>query len=115
MPAPPANRPSTAERDACQPFLHRELEILLPQLRAVVALGSFGWKQLLRVAADLGGDVPRPRPAFGHAVETPVTFRDRTLPVLASYHPSQQNTFTGRLTEGMFDEVWTRAKEVLDA
>jgi uracil-DNA glycosylase family 4 len=100
--APPANKPTPAERDECRPFLERELE-LLPRLRVVVALGGFGWDAALRVLA--GGEPPRPKPRFGHGAEAEVG--GRTL--LGSYHPSQQNTFTGRLTEAMLDEVLGRA------
>ncbi len=112
--APPANRPTVQERDNCQPYLERELNVLAPQLRVAVALGSFGWKQFLRVVSDMGVSVPKPRPKFGHGLETELAFPDgQPLTLLASFHPSQQNTFTGRLTEDMFDEVWTRAAQIL--
>jgi uracil-DNA glycosylase family 4 len=112
--APPGNRPTPAERDACQPFLEQETETLLPSLRAVVCLGGFAWNQVLRVAGGLGFQVPRPRPRFGHAEEVSLDHSDRTaLTILGSYHPSQQNTFTGRLTQEMFDGVWQRAKTIL--
>ncbi|MDT8340251.1 MAG: uracil-DNA glycosylase family protein [Longimicrobiales bacterium] len=109
--APPANRPTTAERDRCQPFLEEEFRLLEPGLRAVVALGSFAWNQVLRVLAARGAGVPRPRPRFGHLAEVRIPLPDRSagLPLLGSYHPSQQNTFTGRLTEDTFDAVWRRA------
>lgn len=93
--APPANRPTTAERDACAPFLTREL-VLLPW-RAVLALGAFGWDAVVR---HLGVDGPRPR--FGHGARA--TLADGR-PLLGSYHVSQQNTFTGRLTPDMLDDV----------
>ncbi|MEJ2540782.1 MAG: uracil-DNA glycosylase [Gemmatimonadota bacterium] len=111
--APPDNKPTPPERRRCGRFLERELSILLPGLRVVVALGSFGWNQLFRTAGALGIPVPRPRPRFGHQAEVPL-FRDdpRRIRVLGSYHPSQQNTFTGRLTEPMFDAVWSRAAEL---
>ena len=98
--APPQNKPTPAERDRCRPFLQRELE-LLAGLRVVVALGQFAYQVL---ADDLG---LRPRPRFGHGVEA-VLPDGRTL--LCSYHPSQQNTFTGKLTEPMFDAVFDRAR-----
>ena len=101
--APPANKPTNEERDACAPFLVRELR-LLDEVRVILALGAFGWDAGLRALADLGhGSAPRPR--FGHGAEMsigPVT-------LLGSYHPSQQNTFTGRLTAPMFDAVIARA------
>lgn len=103
--APPANRPTPAERNACRPFLEREWD-LLPDVRVVVALGAFAFSVVLRLLRDRGETLPRPLPRFGHAVE--VRIRD-DLTVLASYHPSQQNTFTGKLTEEMFDAVWSRA------
>jgi len=118
--APPANKPTPSERDACAPFLHEELRLLAPRLACVVALGQFGWNQTLRLLAETGYDVPVPRPKFGHDVE--VTIQPdagashpppRPLPLIGSYHPSQQNTFTGRLTEEMFDAVWRRARSHL--
>jgi uracil-DNA glycosylase len=105
--APPANRPTPVERDTCLSYLVRELT-LLPRVQAVVALGSFAWDAALRVMADLGHPIPKPRPRFGHAAEATVgPYR-----LLGSYHPSQQNTFTGVLTEAMLDAVFTRARAV---
>lgn len=106
--APPANKPTPTERDACAPWLRAELD-LLERVRVVVALGSFAWSQTLRILETRGHPVPTPRPRFGHGAET-VLGSDLTL--LGSYHPSQQNTFTGRLTEEMFDSVWRRAREL---
>jgi len=99
--APPQNKPTPAERDACAPFLRTELALLV-RARVVVALGQFAYQAL---ATELG---LRPRPRFGHGVEAPVG--ERT--VLCSFHPSQQNTFTGRLTEPMLDDVFRRAKQL---
>ena len=107
--APPANKPVPAERDTCAPWLQRELELVLPSVRAVVCLGSFGWTAALAALRTAGFDVPRPRPRFGHGVEVPLTDGDRTLVVLGCFHPSQQNTFTGKLTEPMIDAVLGRA------
>ncbi|MGD2046352.1 MAG: uracil-DNA glycosylase [Gemmatimonadota bacterium] len=104
--APPANKPTPAERDACRPFLEREMD-LLPGTRVIVTLGGFAYNQTLRILGDRGLPVPVPRPRFGHAVEVGL---DDGPTVLASYHPSQQNTFTGTLTEEMFDAVWDRAR-----
>jgi len=107
--APPANKPTPRERDNCRPFLEKELD-LLDKVRVVVALGKFAYDQTWRILQDRGADLPRPRVAFGHAVEVPFQ-RNRIL--MASYHPSQQNTFTGTLTQEMFHRVWQRAREVL--
>ena len=101
--APPANKPTPDERDRCLPFLERELA-LLDRARVYVVLGAFAYAALARTLAL------RPRPRFGHAVEAPLA-DGRTL--LCSYHPSQQNTFTGVLTEPMFDAVFTRARELV--
>jgi len=102
--APPQNRPSVDERDACAGFLEREFA-LLTRVQVVVCLGGFGFEAACR---HLG---VRPRPRFGHLVEVPVA-DGPTL--LCSYHPSQQNTFTGRLTETMFDAVFERAVALAD-
>ena len=109
--APPANAPTPAERDTCSPWLARELE-LLPRLRVLVVLGGFGWQALWPVLAAAGVPLPRPRPAFGHGVEVTLQGPNGPLTLLGSYHVSQQNTFTGRLTEPMLDAVLTRATEV---
>ncbi|MFP3899445.1 MAG: uracil-DNA glycosylase [Acidimicrobiia bacterium] len=100
--APPANRPTPAERDRCRPWLERELG-LLPDLRVFVPLGAFGYQALCTVLGV------RPRPAFGHGVEVAAT-GGRTI--VCSYHVSQQNTFTGKLTEEMFDAVLRRARSL---
>ena len=104
--APPANKPTPTERDTCAPFLVRELA-LLTEVRVVVALGAFGWDAALRALAALGHEV-RPRPKFGHGAE--VQIGPYTL--LGTNHPSQQNTFTGRLTVPMFDSVLGRAQQL---
>jgi uracil-DNA glycosylase family 4 len=100
--APPANKPTPAERDTCLPFFERELQ-LLDKVRVFVALGQFAYDNLARVLAL------RPRPRFGHGVEAPLA-DGRT--VICSFHPSQQNTFTGKLTVPMFDAVFQRAREI---
>lgn len=104
--APPDNKPATDERDRCAPFLIRELA-MLENVRAVVALGAFGWNGALTALAAGGYAIPRPKPKFGHGAEA--TVGDLTL--IGSYHVSQQNTFTGRLTEPMLDAVFARARE----
>ncbi len=106
--APPDNAPTPAERDTCNPWLARELA-LLPGLRVVVVLGGFGWTAMWPVLAGAGYTLPRPRPAFGHGAEVTLTGPRGELTMLGSYHVSQQNTFTGRLTEPMLDAVLARA------
>jgi uracil-DNA glycosylase family 4 len=105
--APPANRPTTAERDACAHWFVREVALVLPSLQAIVALGSFAWAAALGALSRNGVAVPRPRPRFGHAAE--LRLGGNGLLLLGCYHPSQQNTFTGRLTEPMLDAVFARA------
>ena len=111
--APPANAPTPEERDTCSPWLARELA-LLPRLRVIVVLGGFGWTALWPVLAAAGYDLPRPRPAFGHGAEAELSGPRGPLTLLGSYHVSQQNTFTGRLTEPMLDAVLARAVAVAD-
>src|SRR5262249_51369944 len=102
--APPANKPTPGERDTCLPFLVRELE-LLANARAIVALGAFAWDGALRALAALG-HTTKPRPGFGHLAEADVG----PFVLIGSFHPSQQNTFTGKLTPAMLDEVFVRAR-----
>src|SRR4051795_12172273 len=109
--APPANAPTPVERDTCSPWLARELA-LLPRLRVVVVLGGFGWTALWPVLGAAGYALPRPRPAFGHGAEVELAGPRGPLTLLGSYHVSQQNTFTGRLTEPMLDAVLARATEL---
>jgi uracil-DNA glycosylase family 4 len=105
--APPTNRPTPEERDTCLPFLERELS-LLENCRTIVALGGFAWDGSLRALRHLGEEVPRPKPRFGHGIEASIG----RWKLIGCYHPSQQNTFTGRLTEPMLDEVFARAGEI---
>jgi uracil-DNA glycosylase family 4 len=104
--APPGNRPTPDERDRCLPFLERELAAL-PDLGVLVALGAYAWDGALRSLRALG-HVVKPRPRFGHGAEVPIG----PYFLLGAYHPSQQNTFTGRLTREMLAGVWGRASEV---
>jgi uracil-DNA glycosylase len=106
--APPANRPTPQERDTCLPYLVRELE-LLGRLRVIVALGAFAWDGALRGLAAAGHPTPRPKPRFGHGAEATVG----PFTMIGTYHPSQQNTFTGKLTEEMLDAVFARAKDLI--
>jgi uracil-DNA glycosylase len=105
--APPANKPTTDERDRCLPYLTRELA-QLERVRVIVVLGGFAYDAIARVLAGAGTPLPKPRPKFGHGVE--VATAGPT--VLCSYHPSQQNTFTGRLTEPMLDTIFRRARDL---
>jgi uracil-DNA glycosylase len=109
--APPANKPTVTERDTCAPWLHAELELLAPTVRVVVALGAYGWAAALTAYVAAGHTIPRPRPRFGHAAEVDL---DRVT-LLGCYHPSQHNTFTGRLTPDMLDEVFLRARALADS
>jgi uracil-DNA glycosylase len=111
--APPDNKPLPAERDACAPWLTAELDRLSASLRVVVCLGHFAWLALWPGLTRLGYEVPRPRPVFGHGSEVSVrrgAAGVASVTVLGCYHPSQQNTFTGRVTEPMLDAVFGRAR-----
>jgi uracil-DNA glycosylase len=111
---PPQNRPTTEERDNCVPYLVRELR-LLRAARVIVALGSFAWAGSLLALVALGAELPRPRPRFAHAAEAVLEIpgRDRRqLSLVGCFHPSQQNTFTGKLTEPMMDAVFARARDL---
>jgi uracil-DNA glycosylase family 4 len=107
--APPANKPTAQERDRCAPWLLEEYR-LLERIRVVVCLGSFAWAAMHRLLDAVGTDLPQPRVRFSHGAES-----HTGGPVLiGSYHPSQQNTFTGRLTEPMFDAVFAAARAHLE-
>jgi uracil-DNA glycosylase family 4 len=113
--APPDNKPTPGERDTCRPWLVRELELMRPSVRAMVVLGAFGWQALFPAIAAAGcWEVPKPRPAFGHAVRVELSSADGGAPLAihGCYHVSQQNTFTGRLTPQMLrDVIGTAAAE----
>jgi uracil-DNA glycosylase len=104
---PPGNRPTPAERDNCLPYLVEELR-LLERARVLVALGSFAWEGALRALRELEQEIPRPKPRFGHGAEALIG----GYMLVGCYHPSQQNTFTGRLTEAMLDDLFARAREL---
>ncbi len=107
--APPQNKPTTAERDTCAPWIEAELRLLVDHVRVVVALGSIGWDATLRSFRAIGWQVPLPKPRFGHGAEAVLSGGDPRVLLLGCYHPSQQNTFTGKLTEPMLDDVLGRA------
>jgi uracil-DNA glycosylase family 4 len=107
--APPDNKPLPPERDACAPFIRRELA-LLPRVRAILCLGGFAYEAAVRLIRDTGGTLPHPPPKFGHGVVVPVGGGPA---LVCSYHPSQQNTFTGRLTPAMLDAVLAIARGVI--
>jgi uracil-DNA glycosylase family 4 len=111
--APPANKPSVAERDACAPWLAAELAHVRSSVRVVVCLGHFAWQAIWPQLGKAGFLLPRPRPAFGHGAEARVAFSGGSGEVLliGCYHPSQQNTFTGRVTDNMLDGVFRRARQ----
>ena len=108
--APPANRPQPSERDNCAPFLARELA-LLNRVKVIVALGAYAWESAFRAIATVAGEDRRPRPRFGHGSSA----NAGSYAVIGSYHPSQQNTFTGRLTQEMLRSVLQRAVELARA
>jgi uracil-DNA glycosylase len=111
--APPQNKPTVAERDSCAPWLTAELGMVAGGLRSVVCLGHFAWQATWPQLAAAGFVVPRPRPAFGHGAEVVVrrTGDGDGVLVIGCYHPSQQNTFTGRVTDVMLDQVFRRARD----
>ncbi|OUZ10991.1 uracil-DNA glycosylase [Aeromicrobium sp. PE09-221] len=111
--APPDNKPTPAERRTCAPFLTRELELMSSTLEVAVVLGGFGWQALFGVLGQAGWNVPRPRPRFTHGAIVDLAHPDgRTLTILGCFHVSQQNTFTGRLTPAMLEEVLALARRL---
>jgi uracil-DNA glycosylase len=109
--APPGNAPTPGERDTCAPWLHREMALIRPTLRVVVALGGFAWAAFWPALRAVYGVAPRRRPQFAHGA---IWTSDNVPALLGCYHVSQQNTFTGRLTPTMLDEVLDRAKMLAD-
>ena len=105
--APPANKPTAEEKANCRPWLDAELD-LLDRIGVIVCLGGIAWQTAMRLLADRGHDIPRPRPRFGHGARVDLG----GVAVLGAYHPSQQNTFTGRLTEPMLDAVLAEARRL---
>ena len=107
--APPANKPTREEEATCRPYLVREVQ-LLSELRVIVALGAIGWGAALKALAALGHAAPAPKPRFAHGAEASVG----PYTLVGTYHPSQQNTFTGRLTPPMLETVFMRAAALAD-
>lgn len=112
--APPANRPTPPETRQCGHWLDAELRILAAGLTVIVVLGGFAWQAALSSLHRLGATPLRPRPVFGHGLRHRVALGTRAIDLLTSYHPSQQNTFTGRLTAQMMDEVLATAVAIAD-
>ena len=109
--APPANAPTPAERATCAPWLTAEWRLTGDEVRVIVALGAFGWRSALDMIRAGGGQVARPQPKFGHGVTATVQGAHGDVVLLGCYHPSQQNTFTGKLTTTMLDDIFARRRE----
>lgn len=110
--APPGNAPAPDERATCAPWLRAEWRLVGPHVRVVVALGGFAWRAALDLIVGNGAARPKPAPKFGHGATASLTSAFGQVTLLGCFHPSQQNTFTGRLTEGMLDEVFVTAKRL---
>jgi uracil-DNA glycosylase len=108
--APPANAPTPAERAVCAPWLDAEWRLVSSSVRVIVALGGFAWRAALQMVRTAGGVVPKPAPTFGHGATAVVGSPDEKVTLIGCYHPSQQNTFTGKLTPQMMDDVFATAK-----
>jgi uracil-DNA glycosylase len=121
--APPDNKPEPVERDTCAPWLTAELRLVAADLRVIVCLGGFAWQAIWPVLGQCGFALPRPRPRFGHGAEVRLTNQQALtnqqgpgeVLLIGCYHPSQQNTFTGRVTPAMLDAIFTRAHAHVDA
>ncbi|GAA1482450.1 uracil-DNA glycosylase family protein [Gordonia sinesedis] len=112
--APPQNKPTVTERDNCAHWFDDELRLLAPTLRSVLVLGGFGWRSALTGFAETGWQIDKPRPKFGHGARTVISRDGRELTLFGSYHVSQHNTFTGRLTPAMLRQVITDAARHAD-
>jgi uracil-DNA glycosylase family 4 len=109
--APPDNKPTTEEKEICSDYFLNEISLLLPTAETFIALGSVAWDSIYKALRDLGCEIPRPKPKFSHSAEFEFTAHDgQRRRVIGCYHPSQQNTFTGKLTEAMLDKVIASAK-----
>ncbi|SDJ52707.1 uracil-DNA glycosylase, family 4 [Nonomuraea maritima] len=110
--APPANKPTPAEKAACRPWLARELDLVGDGVRVIVALGGYAWQAVWPVLKEAGYELPPGRPPFGHGAEVELRRAGAPVTLLGCYHPSQQNTFTGRVTAQMLDDVFTKARSL---
>ena len=110
--APPDNKPTPEEKTTCAPFMANEIELLMPTAKVFVVLGNFAWTGLIAQFVNMGFDVPSPRPKFGHGATFNATARDgKRVKIIGSYHPSQQNTFTKKLTPPMLDGIFKMANK----
>jgi Uracil-DNA glycosylase len=112
--APPANKPTPQERDTCLPWLVREVALVAESLRVVVALGGFAWQAVWPALRQAGFTLPRTRPRFGHGARVGLASPHSPVTLLGCYHPSQQNTFTGRVTAQMLDDIFRQAAELAE-
>lgn len=110
--APPANKPTPQEKAACFPWMVREMELVARDVRVVVALGGYAWQAMWPALKAAGYELPRGRPPFGHGAETEIRYAGTPVTLIGCYHPSQQNTFTGRVTAQMLDDVFLRARSL---
>lgn len=110
--APPENKPTPEEKRTCFPWLAREIALCAASVRVVVALGGFAWQAVWPALKEAGYELPRSRPPFAHGVEVEVRYGAATVTLIGSYHPSQQNTFTGRVTAEMLDGIFGRARRL---
>jgi uracil-DNA glycosylase len=113
--APPGNAPTPAERATCAPWLDAEWRLVGSEVRVIIALGAFAWRAALQMIRSAGGTVATPAPQFGHGATATLGTADGDVTLIGCYHPSQQNTFTGRLTPQMLDEVFRQAAGTHDA
>jgi uracil-DNA glycosylase len=109
--APPGNKPTPSEQQTCAPWLDTEWRLVVPHVKVLVALGAFAWRAALQMVRAGGGSVGSPSPRFGHGASAPLQTPHGDLLLLGCYHPSQQNTFTGKLTSEMLDDVFVRARD----
>lgn len=112
--APPDNKPSNEEKATCSPFMKREIELLLPTAESFLALGNFAWSALITQLVELGFEIPKPKPKFSHGAKFQANSQTgKKITIFGSYHPSQQNTFTGKLTEKALDKVILMASTLI--
>ncbi|WP_446663607.1 uracil-DNA glycosylase [Flexivirga sp. B27] len=110
--APPANKPTTPEKATCRPWLEQELQLSQDKLRVILVLGGIGWDATISTARAIGWEVPRPKPKFGHGARAALHSPAGPVELVGCYHVSQQNTFTGRLTQAMLDDVLRTVREL---